>query len=85
VARERQGVDVLMADPQDAYTLDAVRLATQREVRPRWPAFGDRRPVERWYGQGRSAMGAIIETAEARAAATWTTSSTCATSRPRRR
>jgi general secretion pathway protein E len=58
-------IDVLMADPQDPYALDAVRLATQRELRPLVglrSEIGDL--VERWHGQGRSAMGAIVETAE---------------------
>ncbi|HSM10839.1 MAG TPA: type II secretion system ATPase GspE [Lysobacter sp.] len=58
-------VDLLMADPQDVYLLDAVRLAVQREVRPfvgLRAEIGDL--IERWYGQGRSAMGAIVETAE---------------------
>ncbi|MCJ0825652.1 type II secretion system ATPase GspE [Luteimonas sp. 50] len=58
-------VDVLCADPQDGYALDAVRLASGREVRP---AIALRSEIddliERWYGQGRSAMGAIVETAE---------------------
>ncbi|HEY5782144.1 MAG TPA: ATPase, T2SS/T4P/T4SS family, partial [Lysobacter sp.] len=58
-------VDVLMADPHDAYTLDALRLATQREVRPAVALRSEIDDlIERWYGQGRSAMGAIIETAE---------------------
>jgi general secretion pathway protein E len=58
-------VEVLMADPQDAYQVDALRLATQREVRPfvaLRSEIGDL--IERWHGQGRSAMGAIVETAE---------------------
>jgi general secretion pathway protein E len=58
-------IDVLMADPQDPYALDAVRLATQRALRPLVglrSEIGDL--VERWHGQGRSAMGAIVETAE---------------------
>ncbi len=65
VADAGERVDVLMADPQDPYTLDAVRLATQRELRPLVglrSEIGDL--VERWHGQGRSAMGAIVETAE---------------------
>jgi general secretion pathway protein E len=65
VSEDASGVDVLVADPQDAYALDAVRLATGREVRAR---IGLRSEiddlVERWHGQGRSAMGAIVETAE---------------------
>ncbi|GAA5070738.1 type II secretion system ATPase GspE [Lysobacter panacisoli] len=65
VGESETTVDVLMADPQDAYTLDALRLATGRDVRPAVALrseIGDL--VERWYGQGRSAMGAIVETAE---------------------
>ncbi|MFC3551511.1 type II secretion system ATPase GspE [Lysobacter cavernae] len=65
LAESDTAVDVLMADPQDAYTLDALRLATGREVRPvvaLRSEIGDL--IERWYGQGRSAMGAIVETAE---------------------
>src|SRR5687768_1545692 len=65
VAETERSVDVLMADPQDSYTLDAVRLATQREVRARVALRSEIDDlVERWHGQGRSAMGAIVETAE---------------------
>src|SRR5690606_26774786 len=56
---------LLMADPHDRYALDAVRLATGCEVQP---VVGLRSEiddlVERWHGQGRSAMGAIVETAD---------------------
>ncbi len=58
-------VGVLMADPHDAYALDAVRLAAQREVRPAVALRSEIDDlIERWYGQGRSAMGAIVETAD---------------------
>jgi general secretion pathway protein E len=58
-------VGVLMADPHDVYALDAVRLATQREVRPAVALRSEIDDlIERWYGQGRSAMGAIVETAD---------------------
>jgi general secretion pathway protein E len=60
-----QTVDVLAADPHDAYTLDAVRLATGRDVRVHVALRSEIDDlIERWYGQGRSAMGAIVETAE---------------------
>jgi len=63
-------VDVLMADPQDAYALDAVRLATGRAVRPRVALRSEIDDlVERYYGQGRSAMGAIVENADGDATA----------------
>jgi general secretion pathway protein E len=58
-------VAVLLADPHDAYTLDAIRLASGRDVRALVglrSEIGDL--IERWHGQGRSAMGAIVETAE---------------------
>ncbi|MGY3265969.1 type II secretion system ATPase GspE [Lysobacter sp. HA35] len=58
-------IDVLMADPQDVYQLDALRLAL---ARPLSPVVGFRSEIdaliERWHGQGRSAMGAIVDTAE---------------------
>ncbi|MBJ6981431.1 type II secretion system ATPase GspE [Luteimonas sp. MC1572] len=58
-------VDVLAADPQEPYALDAVRLATGKDVHARVALRSEIADlVERWYGQGRSAMGAIIETAE---------------------
>lgn len=58
-------VGVLMADPQDGYAIDAVRLAAQREVRPAVALRSEIDDlIERWYGQGRSAMGAIVETAD---------------------
>ncbi len=68
VAETGETVDVLAADPQDAYTLDAVRLATGREVRASVALRSEiDELIERWHGQGRSAMGTIIETAEGEA------------------
>ena len=68
VAERGDALEVLVADPQDLYALDAVRLATGRELRP---AIALRSEIddliERWFGQGRSAMGAIVETAEGEA------------------
>jgi len=55
-------VDLLVADPLDGYAIDAVQLATGRPSRV---SIGLRSEiadlVERYYGQGRSAMGAIVE------------------------
>jgi len=65
VAESDNVLEVLVADPQDLYALDAVRLATGREVRPSIALRSEIDDlIERWFGQGRSAMGAIIETAE---------------------
>ncbi|WP_460830866.1 type II secretion system ATPase GspE [Lysobacter humi (ex Lee et al. 2017)] len=63
------GLDVLMADPQDGYQLDALRLALPRPITP---FVGVRSEIdaliERWHGQGRSAMGAILDNAEGESA-----------------
>ena len=58
-------VGVLMADPHDAYALDAVQLAAQRTPKVAVALRSEIDDlIERWYGQGRSAMGAIVETAD---------------------
>ncbi|CAN5655121.1 type II secretion system ATPase GspE [soil metagenome] len=58
-------IDILMADPQDAYARDAVRLATGREVDVSVALRSEIDDlIERWHGSGRSAMGAIVETAD---------------------
>jgi general secretion pathway protein E len=65
IAEDDRQVAVLFADPYEAYARDAIRIATGREVHV---AVGLRSEIgdliERWHGQGRSAMGAIVETAE---------------------
>jgi general secretion pathway protein E len=65
VAESETHVDVLLADPQDAYAHDAVRLATAKDIRASVALRSEIDDlIERWYGQGRSAMGAIVETAD---------------------
>ena len=65
IGESRGRLQVWMSDPQDLYALDAVRLATGCEIAP---AVGLRSEIddliERWYGQGRSAMGTIVESAD---------------------
>jgi len=60
-----QGVRLWLADAHDAYPQQAVQLALGVPVTP---VLGMRAEiddlVERWFGQGRSAMGAIVETAD---------------------
>ena len=62
VGEDEGHVDLLMADPQDHYAIEAVRLATGRAVRPRVALRSEISDlIERYYGQGSSAMGAIVE------------------------
>src|SRR3546814_7232228 len=66
---ERDGRLLLwMADPHDRYAIDAVQLATSSDVER---CVGLRSEIddliESWHGQGRSAMGTIIETPDGQA------------------
>ncbi len=62
VGEDDAGIDLLLADPQDAYPAEAVALATGRAVRPRVGLRAEIADlIERYYGAGRSALGAIIE------------------------
>jgi general secretion pathway protein E len=68
VATDAERIDVLLADPQDPYVLDAVRLASGREPRPAVAVRSEiDELIERWHGQGRSAMDSIVENAEGEA------------------
>ena len=63
---ENRGVlDLWMADPYDSYAVEAVQLATGYPVQV---SVGLRSEIddliERWHGQGRSAMGTIVEDAD---------------------
>ena len=70
LALHDDAIDLWVSDPQDPYAADAVQLAIGRPVRLH---VGLRSEIddliERWFGQGRSAMGAIIETADGEGAA----------------
>jgi general secretion pathway protein E len=62
VGEDAHGIDLLVADPQDGYAADAVALATGRPVRVRVGLRSEIADlIERYYGQGRSAMGTIVE------------------------
>ena len=58
-------LDLWMADPYDQYAVKAVHLATGVQVRP-WVGLRSEIDdlIERWHGQGRSAMGTIVEDAD---------------------
>jgi general secretion pathway protein E len=62
ITESEQEIGVLVADPTDAYPLDALRLAVSKGVAMR---IGLRSEIddliERYYGSGRSAMGTIVE------------------------
>ncbi|HEY9253286.1 MAG TPA: type II secretion system ATPase GspE [Stenotrophomonas sp.] len=61
-------LELWMADPYDDYAASAVALATGLPVRARVGLRSEiDDAIERWYGQGRSAMGAIVETADGEA------------------
>jgi len=62
---EADRLDLWMADPYDPYAIDAVQLATGSAVRP-WVGLRSEIDdlIERWHGQGRSAMGTIVEDAD---------------------
>jgi len=63
IGRHADGVHVLAANPANVYALEAVRYASQTPV---YVSVGLANEVdgliERFYGQGRSAMGSLIET-----------------------
>ncbi|MCW4454253.1 type II secretion system ATPase GspE [Flavobacterium sp. MXW15] len=65
LAVEDGAIDLWLADPHEGYVQQAVQLATGCSVRAH---VGVRSEIddliERWFGQGRSAMGAIVETAD---------------------
>jgi general secretion pathway protein E len=62
IGETEQSVDLLVADPQDPYPVQAVEMALGRPVQVR---IGIRSEIddliERFYGAGRSAMGTIVE------------------------
>jgi len=65
IAVDETGVQLWLSDPQDPYPAQAVSLALGLPVRV---CVGQRAEIddaiERWFGQGRSAMGTIVETAD---------------------
>jgi general secretion pathway protein E len=62
IGEDAAGVDLLVADPQDAYAAEAVQLASGRDVRVKVGLRSEIADlIERYYGQGRSAMGTIVE------------------------
>ncbi|CAN5268937.1 type II secretion system ATPase GspE [soil metagenome] len=62
VGEDPFGLDLLVADPQDPYAAQAVQLATGRAIRVKVGLRSEIADlIERYYGQGRSAMGTIVE------------------------
>ncbi|MDE1885878.1 MAG: type II secretion system ATPase GspE [Xanthomonadaceae bacterium] len=62
IAETDTGVTLLMADPAETYPLQALALASGKSIEPKvgLPSEIDDL-IERYYGQGRSAMGTIVE------------------------
>ncbi|NWF34387.1 type II secretion system ATPase GspE [Stenotrophomonas sp. SAM-B] len=70
LALHDDAIDLWVSDPQDPYAADAVQLAIGLPVRLHCGLRSEIDDlIERWFGQGRSAMGAIIETADGEGAA----------------
>ena len=65
IGESETSIKLLVADPQDTYAHDAVALATGKATES---VVGLRTEIddliERYYGQGRSAMGTIVENLE---------------------
>jgi general secretion pathway protein E len=62
IGEDEAGIDLLVADPQDPYAAEAVQLAGDRRVRVKVGLRSEiANLIERYYGQGRSAMGTIVE------------------------
>ena len=62
IGETETNVTLLMADPAETYPLQALELATGKTIEPKvgLPSEIDDL-IERYYGQGRSAMGTIVE------------------------
>ncbi|MEZ5543708.1 MAG: type II secretion system ATPase GspE [Lysobacteraceae bacterium] len=62
VGESEDRIELLVADPADAYPVEAVKMATGRDVAVK---IGLRSEIddliERYFGSGRSAMGTIVE------------------------
>jgi general secretion pathway protein E len=68
VKEDERELALAMADPTDAYTIGAFRLATGREVRPMVAVPSElEAALERLYGAGRTAVGQIVGDVEQRA------------------
>ena len=65
VAEDETKVVIAMVDPYDAFTIDAFKVLTGREVALRVATRDDfEAAFERLYGSGKSAMGQIVENIE---------------------
>ncbi|NDY94962.1 type II secretion system ATPase GspE [Wenzhouxiangella limi] len=57
-----EGIEVVMADPQDDFALKALKMATGRDVLARVGIASEiDNTIERYFGGGKSAMGQIAE------------------------
>ena len=70
LAEQGGNIELWSADPFDSYAAEAVQLATGCSVSLKLGLRSEiDDTIERWYGQGRSAMGAIVDTADGEAGA----------------
>ncbi|WP_051414664.1 type II secretion system ATPase GspE [Pseudoxanthomonas suwonensis] len=65
IASRHGVVEVVLADPHDPYPVDAIALATGLQVAPK-VGIGTEVDalIERFFGQGRTTMGVIVDTAD---------------------
>jgi general secretion pathway protein E len=69
LAEEGEELTVAMAVPQDSYTLEALKLATGKRIKPCLGLASEiSAAIERLYGSGKSALGQIVEDIEDRGA-----------------
>jgi general secretion pathway protein E len=62
VEQREESLVVAMADPTDAYTLQAIKLATNKDVIPRIASIAQIETVlERFYGEGQTKLADIVE------------------------
>ena len=67
LSEDEHELTLAMADPTDAYTISAFEMVTGRKVRPRVAIPTElEAALERLYGQGKSALGALVGDVEHR-------------------
>ncbi len=62
IEQQDEGIVVAMADPTDSYTLQAIKLATNKEIIPKIASITQiEKILERFYGDGQTKLADIVE------------------------